>query len=1153
MQNDRKIQLYPDTNNLLYNLLFSIFAFCYNFLMKKFFLLLSSPLLTAIFSLNAYCSHISGGDIAYQCLGNNQYKIILNLFRDCSGITMSSSETVSITSSCGTQNLSLSLTNPGGTEISQLCPPSLPNSTCNGGNLPGMQRYTYESTVTLVPCADWKIQWDVCCRNTTNNISNSINEGVWIEANLNSVKKACNTSPAFSAQPIPFVCINQQVVYDFGVIEADGDSLQFKFISARNDLGTNLTYINPYSATNPISGITINPNTGQLTFTPNQTGFFIVVVQCDEYDLAGNWIGSVMRDIQFVVQNCSNVVPSNSGGTISNFSGTAVPTGNYSLEMCDGGNFTFTLSVPDNDAGQTVTLTSNVTSALPGATFTTTPGNPATATISWTAPGNSSYFNSFTVFAQDDACPVMPGTVASPKLSIICGSQSAQLSVLGGNSFVWTSISGSPLVNGVNFSCDTCQNPVASPAITTFYEVTGNLPGSSCKNKDTVEVRVVPDFTYTKYQADSILCLMGTTSFSATPNPAGNYNYKWTPALLFNNDSVSNPTSNSFASPGTQYVYFSITSPGNCIKKDSIKMVVSNAVQPNASAMATKTNVCTGDTLTLQAVSSTISNVFSENFDGINASNWISNSGTVSNSCGSVSGNALYFNTASGVMRQATTKALNLFAGGTVSFYLKIAGAGSFSPCEQADLGEDVVLEYSTNSGATWTILQTYAYNSTPVFALKSSAIPAAAQTAATSFRWRQLTHSGSGFDNWAIDSILIKSAGSNYLFSWAPSANLTTPNSQTTIASPASNTMYIVTVSDSTGTCTDTASVFITVTGGTDSVISFTGSPYCDNSLPQTLQATISGGTWSGNGTSPSGAFTPSVAGTGTHQIIYSYSSTGCNGSDTAHIVVNPSPLPPQVNNQSFCSGYLIPLLSATGSGGVIAWYSDSSLSVLAGTGTNITNITAGNFSYWLVETNSAGCKSNPSQMTITAIDAPVASFSSDYNAASASVSFGVNFVNTTSPDNGNSYLWTLGGLGTTTSTHAFQQFDEPGIYHILLYVENSIGCSDTFGMDIIAYPNPELVFIPNAFTPNGDGLNDYFEVFAAGVQEYRILIFDRWGKLIYQSDNPANPWDGKYNGNKVPMDIYVYRVIYKVKELSSEGVILKRKEKEGHISLIR
>ena len=74
-----------------------------------------------------------------------------------------------------------------------------------------------------------------------------------------------------------------------------------------------------------------------------------------------------------------------------------------------------------------------------------------------------------------------------------------------------------------------------------------------------------------------------------------------------------------------------------------------------------------------------------------------------------------------------------------------------------------------------------------------------------------------------------------------------------------------------------------------------------------------------------------------------------------------------------------------------------------------------------------------------------------------------------------------------------------------------------------------PDFMFyIPNAFTPDGDGINDSFIGQGMFVNEFEMLIFDRWGNLIYKTDDITKPWDGKANsGNEsAQMDVYIYLI---------------------------
>ncbi len=145
-----------------------------------------------------------------------------------------------------------------------------------------------------------------------------------------------------------------------------------------------------------------------------------------------------------------------------------------------------------------------------------------------------------------------------------------------------------------------------------------------------------------------------------------------------------------------------------------------------------------------------------DTFDPIANAQWRNIAGTTvvtSGLCGGVSGNGLNFNTASGITRSATTRDMDTTSGGVIRFALRIGGV---VPCDNAESGENVVLEYSNNKGQTWTTINTYLAGGYTTFTQLYQAIPVAAQTQATRFRWRQLAHSGLGFDNWALDDVSI-------------------------------------------------------------------------------------------------------------------------------------------------------------------------------------------------------------------------------------------------------------------------------------------------------------------------------------------------------------------------------------------------------------
>lgn len=369
--------------------------------------ILTLSLLILLASFQAQATHISGGEIYYNCLGNNQYQVTLIIYRDCAGVNLDPSFNATFSSPCDT--FTVQVNTPNGVELSQLCGQQLPNSTCNGGNLPGIQQYTYSTVVTLPPCDFWTISWSLSNRNgAIANLQTPNQTQMYVQATLNNTVDACDDSPQFTGIASPFVCLNYPVTYSLGAYDTDGDSLSYTLIGAMGQGQTLLPYVNPYNATQPITGLVLDPQTGLLSFTPTQQGNWVVVVQVNEYDTLGNLIGTVMRDMQFVAYPCSNVPPNAASGSITNVNGNAVITGNNEIEVCESGSVCFNMVINDVNTNNVLDAVSNITSVLPGATFSFSGTNPITCTVCWTGSNGTAGYYPFTINVDDGACPI-PG------------------------------------------------------------------------------------------------------------------------------------------------------------------------------------------------------------------------------------------------------------------------------------------------------------------------------------------------------------------------------------------------------------------------------------------------------------------------------------------------------------------------------------------------------------------------------------------------------------------------------------------------------------------------------------------------------------------------------------------------------------------------
>jgi gliding motility-associated-like protein len=98
---------------------------------------------------------------------------------------------------------------------------------------------------------------------------------------------------------------------------------------------------------------------------------------------------------------------------------------------------------------------------------------------------------------------------------------------------------------------------------------------------------------------------------------------------------------------------------------------------------------------------------------------------------------------------------------------------------------------------------------------------------------------------------------------------------------------------------------------------------------------------------------------------------------------------------------------------------------------------------------------------------------------------------------------------------------------------------------MEITVRPEPTL-YVPNAFTPDGDGTNDFFMAKGKNIEEFQMLIFDRWGNIVFKTNSLTSGWDGIVNGEQAKEDVYVYKIQYKT---NSNQVLTQ----EGHLSLLK
>lgn len=530
----------------------------------------------------ATATHAAGGELIYEWVSDSTYRFYFKFYRDCNGISEPVTIDMCYYSTCSGASYTSVLnkvTGPlpnggvNGQEVSTGCPGYA--NTCSGGAAtnPGYREWWYTNLVTLpLKCNFWKFYIAINARN--NNITNLDNPGgqtLHIEATLNNLAAQGNSSPYFTVKPIPFMCVNTPYTYNNGANDINSDSLVFTMIQPLNSSGLGCQANPPinsiawatgtpaYNTTNnPLqtnNTFVINPQTGQMNFTPSITQTAAITVQVQEYR-NGVLIGTVMRDIQVVVLNCNSPTPifSQDPGSF-----TGVQTGaNGTLEACALQPLTFCSWATSPSTSAVLVASSNNGTVAPGSNVTYT--NQATDSVqicfSWTPQLADSGLKIITFTVKDSTCQP-PGILLSQTFSVpifinpitrartdtsVCPGGTVQMSVQGGANFTWSVLPGGD-VNSL--SCTNCQYPIANPTVTTSYLVVSDLGNNLCQlNSDTVTITVYPSPVF-DLGADRITCLGGSVQLNSnfTPTPGTNYIYSWSPGTYLSATNIPNPVS----------------------------------------------------------------------------------------------------------------------------------------------------------------------------------------------------------------------------------------------------------------------------------------------------------------------------------------------------------------------------------------------------------------------------------------------------------------------------------------------------------------------------------------------------------------------------------------------------------------------------------
>lgn len=188
-----------------------------------------------------------------------------------------------------------------------------------------------------------------------------------------------------------------------------------------------------------------------------------------------------------------------------------------------------------------------------------------------------------------------------------------------------------------------------------------------------------------------------------------------------------------------------------------------------------------------------------------------------------------------------------------------------------------------------------------------------------------------------------------------------------------------------------------------------------------------------------------------------------------------------------------------------------------------NPSNTSVATFGISLTVTSDKGCviKDTVTNM-ITSYPIPTAAFTygpEPTNIYDAEITFIDNSVIASQ------WLWDLGDGASSTDQNPVHHYVDSGSYYVTLFMENIYGCKDTTSKMVRIDPT-FAIFIPNAFTPDGDNVNDFFFAKGYGITQLETLVFDRWGVLVYEGYQLDSKWDGSYKGKLGVTDVYPYKI---------------------------
>ncbi|HYG50364.1 MAG TPA: PKD domain-containing protein [Flavobacteriales bacterium] len=831
-----------------------------------------------------------------------------------------------------------------------------------------------------------------------------------------------------------------------------------------------------------------------------------------------------------------------------------VNTGTTTVTITPQLDATITPAGPFCQNNGAVTLTAvdggGTWSATCGTCITSATGvfDPATAsvganTITYTITGSCGDTQTTTITVN-----AVPDVTATPATSTICSGTATNIALtssVGGTTFNWTesstNVTGASAASGATIA--QTLTAASAPGGSVTYTITPST--ATCTGNPVTATVTVEDVVINSINTTNVSCF-GLSDGTITVNATGAATY---------NDGTTTQASNIFTEPAGTYT-ITVSSPNGCTATGFATITEPTAlVVPTSQTNESCFGACDGVAGTAPT--------------GGTAPYSYAWTGTVAGSVPFVS------SLCSGAYSVTVTDAngCSLSANYTITGppAVSITSVVPTSPSCNGGSNGTVVVNASA-SAVTYVVgpftqtTNTFTGMSAGTYTVTVSDAAGCTATTTTTVTQPSALGVNSGpasticFGQSATVSATGTGATPGYTYTWTDAGGATVGTSASTLVAPTTpgTNVYTVSVNDNNGcgpvttTVTVTMSPPLTVAASPDQSV-------CPGSSATINTTTASGGTgtytyaWtnSADGSVLNGAsqtVTPVVS-----PITYTITlSDGCSPSVTDQVTVNWYTLPAVtylINGTQGCTPVTTSFSSTTAAGATATYswnFGDGSTSTLAAP--THTFVDGGCYDISLTIITSDGCQVDtiiPNQVCV--YEYPVPDFVSQPQTATV-FDPEITFANMTL--GGSTFDWDFGGLGTSTVSNPVFVFPslQGGVYNVCLTATSANGCAAQVCHEV-TIKDEFLIYTPNSFTPDGDGINDIFIPVMQGFDpaRYEFLVFDRWGEVIFKTTDYTQGWDGMHKGIKSKEDVYVWKV--RTRKIDVEETM----DFEGHVNLLR